>query len=262
MNFRTLVFHYFTHYLFWPLFFVSHLLMVSLIAWHLLAQVNFAYPLAYKLLDINAQVQEFAPHNLHKKDFEYTTAQEHWDLFAQITQSIQNHGKGLAEIEYTLPNGSHTPFMHNAEVVHLQDVANLVDKLYTVGIIAGVFWVMLLIAAYRYQLKLPSLPKVLLGCCTLVIAISAIILSLGPTKVFYWFHTQIFPEGHQWFFYYEESLMTTLMKAPDIFAFIALLLLGLMIILWTASIWASNKILKQKAPSATRIQRKKPKRKK
>lgn len=53
-------------------------------------------------------------------------------------------------------------------------------------------------------------------------ALTTITLILfGPTKMFYWLHTKIFPHNHQWFFYYQESLMTTLMKAPDLFGFIA-----------------------------------------
>ncbi|MFN2223885.1 MAG: DUF1461 domain-containing protein, partial [Candidatus Promineifilaceae bacterium] len=31
----------------------------------------------------------------------------------------------------------------------------------------------------------------------------------------------ICPPGHQWFFYYQDSLMTTMMKAPVLFAGIA-----------------------------------------
>lgn len=237
------LFHYFTRYLFWPLFFISHLLLVSLLSWHLWAQVNFAYPTAYKLLDIEAQVKEFAPHNRHKQEFEHTTPEEHWQLFGQIVSGIQHHGKGLAKIEYRLPDGTRTTFMHNAEVVHLQDVANLIDGLYTTGTIAGVLWVCLLIMAYRKKLQLPALRKVMLGSAAAIAIGSAIIVSLGATQVFYWFHTKIFPEGHQWFFYYEDSLMTTLMKAPDIFGLIAVLLLALAIVLWLGTIWASNKFL-------------------
>jgi len=237
------LFRYFVRYLFWPLFFISHLLTVSLLSWHLWAQVNFAYQLDYKLLDIEAQIQEFAPHNRYKQEFEYTTPEEHWELFAQIVNSIQNHGKGLAEITYKLPNGTNTPFMHRAEVIHLQDVANLIDTFYTTGIIAGVLWIFLLIIAYRNKLLFPSLKKVLLGCCAAIVVISITIISLGAKNVFYWFHTKIFPEGHQWFFYYEDSLMTTLMKAPDIFGLIALLLVSVVIVFWIGSIWASNKLL-------------------
>lgn len=236
---------YLIPYVFWPVFFISHLLLVSLLAWHLLAQVNFAYPMGYKLLNISAQIQEFAPHNRYKAGFEQTSSAEHLRLFAEIVDSIQHHGKGLTEIKYTLPDGRSTELMHNAEIVHLQDVANLLDRLYGIGISAGIIWIILLAIAYRFKLSPPPFARVLLGSCIGLAAISIGIIGLGATEVFYWLHTQIFPEGHQWFFYYEESLMTTLMKAPDIFGFIALLLLGLIIVLWAASIWACNRLLRQ-----------------
>ena len=37
-------------------------------------------------------------------------------------------------------------------------------------------------------------------------------------------HEWVFPAEHQWFFYYQESLMTVLMKAPDLFGAIAILI--------------------------------------
>jgi hypothetical protein len=40
--------------------------------------------------------------------------------------------------------------------------------------------------------------------------------------------------------------MTTLMKAPDIFAFIALLLVALLITLWSASVYGLNKLLQSR----------------
>lgn len=234
---------YLLQYFFWPLFFISHLLLVSLLAWHLLAQANFAYPLGYKLLDINAQIQEFAPRNHFKHDFEHTTPQQHLNIFAEISEAIQNSGKGLTEITYPLPNGTETAFMHNAEIIHLQDVANLVELLYQVGIIASIGWAILLFIAYRYKLLIPRLRIILLSYCAAIVAITIAVLSIGATHVFYWFHTKIFPEGHQWFFYYEDSLMTTLMKAPDIFGFIAVLLVSLIVIIWIISIWATHKLL-------------------
>ena len=41
---------------------------------------------------------------------------------------------------------------------------------------------------------------------------------------FYALHEWIFPDNHQWFFYYQESLMTVLMKAPDLFGAISVLI--------------------------------------
>ncbi len=231
------------HFIFWPVFFIAHLLTFSILSWHLLAQIDFAYPLGYKLLDLQKHIQENAPENRFKQKFEYTTPQEHWDLFSQITYAIQHHGKGLAEISYTLPNGSSTPLMHQAEIIHLQDVANLIDVIYQIGIISAILWLALLIMAYRKKIGFPAIKKILTGFVVSIAGISIVTLSLGATAIFYWLHTKIFPDGHQWFFYYEESLMTTLMKAPDIFAFIALLLIGLLMILWIGSVWGINRAL-------------------
>lgn len=52
-------------YLIWPLIFIGQLLAASLLAWHLLAQINFAYPTGYKLLDLDKHIAEFAPLNRH-----------------------------------------------------------------------------------------------------------------------------------------------------------------------------------------------------
>ncbi len=231
------------HFIFWPVFFIAHLLTFSILSWHLLAQIDFAYPLGYKLLDLQKHIQENAPENRFKQKFEYTTPQEHWDLFSQITYAIQHHGNGLAEISYTLPNGSSTPLMHQAEIIHLQDVANLIDVIYQIGIISAILWLALLIMAYRKKIGFPAIKKILTGFVVSVVSTSIVIISLGAKDIFYWLHTKIFPDNHQWFFFYEESLMTTLMKAPHIFAFITLLLIGLLMILWIGSVWGINRVL-------------------
>ena len=230
-------------FIFWPFFFIAHLLAFGVLAWHLAAQVDFAYPLGYKLLNLQKHIQENAPNNRFKREFEFTTSQEHWKLFSQIADAIQHHGKGLEEIRYKLLNGSSTPLMHQAEIIHLQDVANLIDVVYSVGIISAVIWVMLLIMAYRKKFNFPSITKILLGFVGSLTLVTITVLGTGATRLFYWLHTKIFPDGHQWFFYYEDSLMTTLMKAPDIFAFIALFLLSLLTVLWVGSVWGINKLL-------------------
>ncbi len=233
-------------FIFWPVFFTAHLLTVSVLSWHLLAQVDFAYPLGYQLLDLHKHIQENAPNNRFKHEFEFTTQQEHWDLFSQITAAVQHHGKGLTEIRYKLPNGSSTPLMHQAEIIHLQDVANLIAVVYTIGMISALIWMTLLILAYYKNFGFPAIKKILMGFVIGIVAVTVIVLGTGATKLFYWLHTKIFPDGHQWFFYYEDSLMTTLMKAPDIFAFIALLLISLLIILWVGSVWGMNRVLVKK----------------
>jgi hypothetical protein len=255
----------FVSYLIWPLVFVGQLLATSLLAWHLLAQINFAYATGYKLLGLDTHIAEFAPLNRHIHGFEFTQPKDHWDLFAQITRAVQNNGEGLEEIHFTLPNNTNIPLMHNAEIIHLQDVSNLIHQFYLAGISGFFIWIISLAIAYRQKLSFPSLRNIVLGFCSGIFMVTAIVLSLGATKVFYWLHTKVFPEGHQWFFYYEDSLMTTLMKAPDIFAFIATLLLVLLMIIWGIStFWMAyllrkNVVIKQETITTNKQKGKKKK---
>ena len=223
-------------FIFWPLFFVCQLLAVALMSWHLLAQFHFAYSLGYQLLKLDQHIAEYAPLNRYKEDFEFTTAEEHWRLFAEISDAVQTSGKGLATISYNLKDGSSTALMHAAEIIHLQDVANLIDVFYFTGSIGLLLWAGLLCIAYQQKWCLPSVKKIAGGFTAGALVLAAAVLIIGPTDVFYWLHVQVFPDGHQWFFYYQDSLMTTLMKAPDIFAFITLLLVAILIALWSLAI--------------------------
>jgi hypothetical protein len=236
-----------TRVVLWSALLLGHLLAMALLAWHLLAQFSFAYPTGYKLLSLDKHIQEFAGTNRHKEHFELVENEEHWNLFSQIATAVQSHGKGLATISYKLPDGSSTPLMHAAEVTHLQDVANLIDVFYTVGIAGALAWLILLYVVYQQKIPFPSIKKILQGFCGGALLLVALIFGFGAKKIFYWLHTKVFPEGHQWFFYYDESLMTTLMKAPDIFAFIGLLLAILLVVFWLSSVWAMNKLLTYKA---------------
>ena len=232
--------------LFWPLFFSCQLIALMLVSWHLLAQFHFAYPTGYQLLGLQQHIAEFAPLNRYKKDFEITTANEHWRIFGEISEAIQNHGVGLREISYHGRNGEPIVLMHEAEIIHLQDVANLIDVFYVVGISSLLLWMVLLAFAYWQALKLPALKSILYGFLAGLATLALALIATGPTAVFYWFHEQVFPDGHQWFFYYQDSLMTTLMKAPDIFAFIALLLATLLLILWCSSLYGIQYLLARK----------------
>lgn len=228
----------------WPLFFMSQLVTLALISWHLAAQIHFAYPIGYQLLNLDKHIAEFAPLNRYKVDFEFTTKEEHWRLFGEISNAIQNHGKGLPDIQYQLSNGSSTSLMHQDEIVHLQDVANLVDHFYQLGYVSVLIWIVCLLLIGWKKLKPPSNKKVILGFVALIACVSLGVISLGAKDVFYWLHIQIFPADHKWFFYYQDSLMTTLMKAPDIFAFISLLLVSELIALWIICSFCLSKLLK------------------
>lgn len=234
----------FNRFLLWPLLLTGHFLCMCLLSWHLLAQLNFGYPLGYHLLSIDEHIQQYGPKNHYKKDFAQTTADDHTHIFQQIVEAIQHSGKGLAEVSYRLPDGSITPLMRTPEVIHLQDVANLVDVFYYAGIIGGLLWLALTAYVYYQQQPFPSLKKILTGFASALAAISALVFIIGPTKVFYWLHVKIFPDEHEWFFFYEDSLMTTLMKAPDLFGFISVLLIALVIACWALSVWAMARVFR------------------
>lgn len=233
---------------FWPLLLTGQLLAVSLLAWHLLAQFNFAYPLGYQMLGIEQHIAHYGPLNRYKADFAQTTTAEHKQLFAEITAAVQHHGKGLADINYRLADGSRTALMREAEVIHLQDVANLIDAFYRVGMLGAVIWSLLFIFAYRKKLTFPSLKMILTGLGLSCFVIAAAVMVIGPKETFYWLHVQIFPDEHQWFFFYQDSLMTTLMKAPDLFGFITIILVLVFVVLWTITLWAMNRVLNRAAP--------------
>ena len=243
----------FVSYLMWLMIFIGQLLATCLLAWHLLAQIDFAYPTGYKLLGLDEHIAEFAPRNRQIHGFEFTQSKDHWALFAQITHAVQNQGKGLEEIHFTLPNNTKIPLMHTAEIIHLQDVSNLIHQFYLAGIVGFFIWIFFLASAYRQKMAFPALRNIVFGFCGGISFVTILVLSLGATNVFYWLHTNVFPEGHQWFFYYEDSLMTTLMKAPDIFAFIAALLLMLFIIFWGASTFGMARLLRNNSVVAASV---------
>jgi len=241
----------FNQLLLWPMLITCHLLMLALLSWHLLAKTDFLYPAGYSLLSIEQHIAEFAPVNHYKAGFEFTTPVEHKRLFGEINTAIHNDGNGLAQITYTLPNGQTETLLRNAEVIHLQDVANLVNVFYSVGLTATVLWILLTGWAWRLRLRFPSVKKILIGFAATIAALSLIIISLGATRVFYAMHTLIFPDEHEWFFFYEDSLMTTLMKAPDIFGLICVFIVTLFVILGCCTVIPMSRWLNQRADIIT-----------
>jgi hypothetical protein len=242
----------FNRYLLWPLLLTSHFLAISLLSWHLLVQVNFAYPLGYQLLAIGEHIQRYGPENRYKDHFAETTSDEHFHVFSEIVTAIQDSGKGLANISYRLPDDTLMPLMRTPEVVHLQDVANLIDSFYVAGIVGIFIWLVLLAYAYYQRCKFPPLKKILAGFAGVILCTMLMVLAIGPTAVFYWLHVHIFPDEHEWFFFYQDSLMTTLMKAPDLFGFIAMILVGTLVLLWAMTIWGMACGLRGATPDFTK----------
>lgn len=213
------------------------------IAWQLSAATNFFYTSWYEVIDIDNTVATYAPKNKHKDGFEQTSKQEHIRLFAGIVAAIQNNGEGLTQLQYSDSQGKVIDsLLTEAEVIHLQDVANLVNKFKYLFILGCFIALAAFALIFVLDLKLASIKRHLMGGLGVIFLIVATIFILGATKVFYVAHELIFPDNHQWFFYYEDSLMSTMMKAPVLFGPIALQLLVITLLLWLILLLLTERI--------------------
>ncbi len=196
------------------------------LAWRGLAMVDFAYPVFYRVMDIHGHIQQFGPENRFRTGFETTTPEERARLFGAIVDAIHDDGRGLAELRYHGPDGKEiAPLLHEAEIIHLQDVARLVNTLAPAGWLALAWTLVHLGLIYARAWPVPPLGRMVASSLLVVGLGTAALLIAGFRDVFYALHEWIFPEEHQWFFYYQDSLMSTMMKAPWLFAGIGALLL-------------------------------------
>jgi hypothetical protein len=206
----------------WALLLLAALPASLLAGWQMLASADFLYPLWYEVIGIDRTIAEYAPKNHYRKHFDLTTKNERSRLFAAIVAAIQDGSRGLETLTYHDAQGKVLgPLLRAPEITHLQDVARLIDWLYRLGLGAVLVWLTALAWLWRLRLSTPPLGRYLAGFGLGTAALALGIVAFGAKQVFYAAHTLIFPPEHQWFFYYEESLMTMLMKAPDLFAAIA-----------------------------------------
>lgn len=219
------------HFAQWLSFLLLTLLVALSLSWVLLATVDFGYAWLHDHTSIAGHIAEYAPKNFNKPDFAVTDTAERARLFHGIVEAIHHQGQGLAELTYHDPQGQAiTTLFTAAEVTHLQDVAHLIDKITFAAAFMLPLWVVVFVLSLYYHQALPSI-KQLAGYVLLFALLTTAVLSLGATEVFYQLHIWIFPADHPWFFYYEESLMSTMMQAPLLFGYIAIMLLGLAVVI-------------------------------
>ncbi len=241
----------------WFPFVIFSFISILWITWQLLSTVNFSYPFWYRVLDVGAHIEKYAPQNRNKDNFQLTTEQERFDLFAQVVDSINNDGEGLAEISYHDPSGKviDTLYWHD-EIGHLRDVAGLVTKFdyaaYFSLLVVGLYLLRIFAVVGERPIK-PKWAQANLFAASVLVLTAAAVFIIGPKAVFYWLHEVAFPSGAPWFFYYQDSLMSTAMKAPDLFGGIAAQWFGLTLLVYIVWIYSVGHLVKQKIKSSGKI---------
>ena len=234
-------------------FALSLALLISCLyaSWQILSKVDFLYSQIYDHSNLEVHINKYAPQNRNKINFELTTQEMRISIFSDIAYAINNNGIGLAKISYTYPNAAETStFLVDAEREHLQDVANLVSNLKPIGLFSTLVLALFYIFCFYYKVTRSQnfwQPYSTLINITQIGTISGlciiIILIIGPQRVFYLLHEIAFQNKSQWFFYYQDSLMTTLM--PEIvFANIAMLIFITTVTLWIIINLVLKRILK------------------
>ena len=205
----------------WALF-LANLIIASLaVGWELLAVQGFGYRPAYRLLQIDRTIDQYGPLNQRRPGFQLTSFDERQRLFDAIVRAIHHRGDGLDQLVYRAGDGRVIGrLLTPAEVIHLQDVARLVSILRPVG------WgaiALLLVGSIQLRRKSVSLPGEKLVIAGAVLACGGLGADScgGCGDNFLSAASLGFSPGHQWFFYYEESLMSMMMQAPNLFGVVA-----------------------------------------
>ncbi|MEH6448905.1 MAG: DUF1461 domain-containing protein [Oleispira sp.] len=231
---------------------VFALLLLALVfslyaAWMVNVQLGYGYSWLYEFYETEQHISRYAPQNKHRTGFETTSVAVHKEVFQQIVDSVHGNGVGLELISYQY-QGQSIPLLHQAELIHLQDVANLINNIHYITWLCGGLFMVGLLAEYRHRRKHKSRASslgILSVFTLLMVVITGMFLIWGAKAIFYQMHIMIFPADHQWFFYYQDSLMSTLMKAPDLFAGITVQIVLLALIFYAFLLASMQRLLKR-----------------
>jgi len=215
-------------------------------SWHFLSKANFFFNSLYDMHKIETHINEFAPQNRqNRNNFEHTSKAERVRIVGEILRTVNANGVGLKTIQYFYTDG--TPinlFLTLEEVDHLEDVSVLVQLMNNLAFIFIIIFIIMIFLAWRYKRTAPSLLILVCSIASFVVIITGCIIFIGPLEVFNKLHELVFADKSQWHFYYQDSLMTTLLKAPDTFASMAALMTAIALIFWLLIFCLTKKILK------------------
>ncbi len=192
------------------------------ISWNALVKASFNYDFWYEQLNIKHTVEFYAPKNPQHKNFFYTDKQQHSRLFSEIVTATTNKPERLSQIRYKAAGESNSKQMLTQdEITHLKDVNTLIRHFNSISYIAIATFI--ITSILMLFLSIPP-PRVLVTCsiaACIVVTTGLTVFIYGPVEFFYALHIIVFPAGHKWFFYYNESLMSMIMQAPNIFGYIS-----------------------------------------
>ncbi len=199
-----------------------------------MANCNFFYGIWHDYGGIGEGIDIYAPQNKNKLGFGETSKQQREQIFFEIVKAIHSRGEGLGDIHYQTPSsrGEQKLLIRN-EIVHLNAVAGIITFFYLPFLCLSLLWGASNIYLYLKRKQVPKLKQQIFGMAIIIASGAVTILLSGPQYVFDWLHRVSFSDGHQWFFYYQDSLMSTLMLAPNLFAYIAVvwgILIGILFI--------------------------------
>jgi hypothetical protein len=192
------------------------------LSWYVLGQMNFSYGFWHDNTSIPWAIQTYGATNRQGHlGFEKTTKPERERVFAEIAKSIRSSGQGLANIHYKIEGEADKVLLTEDEVLHLQDVANLIDLAPFAVVPAWVVFLSVLFYSLKQNKPMPRVVYQLISLAVVSAVTGVILAVVGPKAAFTQMHVWVFPANHKWFFYYQDSLMSTMMHAPVLFAGIA-----------------------------------------
>ncbi len=199
------------------------LLLISLtFAWALMLKFDFFYGTWHDYGGIKEGIEKYGPKNRYKPGFAATSREQRIEIFGAISRAVHNSGRGLEDISYqSVASGGRQLLLREPEILHLQDVARLINFLMAAMAFVFIAWPVLAVVYFRRRGRLPAFKFQALGLAALLVTVGLTLVVFGAENVFNTLHVWIFPDDHQWFFYYQESLMSTMMLAPRLFAWIA-----------------------------------------
>lgn len=200
--------------------YISVYIVACLLAWMSLAQLDFLFPFLYEYLNIEDYINRTAVLNSHRPGFELTDKETRLLMFSGIVDGIHNNGLGLDRLFYEHKFYGKIPVLTKPEIAHLKDVASVVNYFFIFAFTAFIILIASTIYLVRAKTKFPPISKSVFVLIVIHFIVLVLVYLLDPNNVFDQLHVWLFP-ADTYAFESKHSLMVTLMKAPEIFAWIS-----------------------------------------